>query len=390
MGTQRRIHAQGTLTMFAKKSLPGWRSPITSESTSSMLALLVVLASTVFLGCQSQKAAAPPPPAEVEVVSVVQRDVPIYGEWVATLDGYVNAQIQPQVTGYIVDQTYKEGSFVRKGQILFQIDPRPFKAVLDQTKAQLAQAEAQLGKTKLDVDRDTPLAKERAIAQSQLDNDVQANLAAQASVKSAEAQVEQAQLNLDFTHVTSLVDGIAGIAQVQIGNLVSPTTVLTSVSQVNPIKAHNQQAVPSDAPPFDLILADGTVYPRKGTLLLTDRQVDVTTGSIRVVCAFPNPNNILRPGQFGRVRAAGETRNGALLVPQRAVTELQGSYQVAVVGGDNKVAIRPINVGERVGSMWIIESGVRAGELVVVEGLQKVRDGSPVKIKQSNPATKGD
>jgi len=372
-----------------------------------MLALLVVLASTVFLGCQSQKAAAPPPPAEVEVVSVVQRDVPIFGEWVATLDGYVNAQIQPQVTGYIVDQTYKEGSFVRKGQILFQIDPRPFQAVLDQAKAQLAQAEAQSGKTKLDVDRDTPLAKERAIAQSQLDNDIQANLAAKASVKAAEAQVEQAQLNLDFTHVTSLVDGIAGIAQVQIGNLVSPTTALTSVSQVNPIKAyfpiseqeymhyaarinaHNQQAVPSDAPPFDLILADGTLYPRKGTLLLTDRQVDVTTGSIRLVCAFPNPNNILRPGQFGRVRAAGETRTGALLVPQRAVTELQGSYQVAVIGSDNKAAIRPIKVGERVGTMWIIESGVLAGELVVVEGLQKVRDGSAVRVKQSGPATRG-
>ncbi len=370
--------------------------------------LLALVASSVFLGCQSERAGSPAPPSDVEVVAVVQEDVPIYGEWVATLDGYVNAQIQPQVNGYLVKQSYKEGSFVRKGQVLFEIDPRPFQAVLDQAKAQLAQAEAQSGKTKLDVDRDTPLARERAIAQSQLDNDIQANLAAKASVKAAEAQVEQAQLNLDFTHVTSLVDGIAGIAQVQIGNLVSPTTALTSVSQVNPIKAyfpiseqeymhyaarinaHNQQAVPSDAPPFDLILADGTVYPRKGTLLLTDRQVDVTTGSIRVVCAFPNPNNILRPGQFGRVRAAGETRNGALLVPQRAVTELQGSYQVAVVGGDNKVAIRPINVGERVGSMWIIESGVRAGELVVVEGLQKVRDGSPVKIKQSNPATKGD
>jgi len=390
--------------MFTTKILPIWRSDVKSHI---FLALMAALASSILLGCQSEKAAGPPPPAEVEVVSVVQKDVPIYGEWVATLDGYVNAQIQPQVTGYIVDQTYKEGSFVRKGQILFQIDPRPFKAVLDQTKAQLAQAEAQLGKTKLDVDRDTPLAKERAIAQSQLDNDVQANLAAQASVKSAEAQVEQAQLNLDFTHVTSLVDGIAGIAQVQIGNLVSPTTILTSVSQVNPIKAyfpiseqeymhyaarinaHNQQDVPSDAPPFDLILGDGSVYPYKGHLLLTNRQVDVTTGSIQLVGAFPNPNNILRPGQFGRVRAAGETRTAALLVPQRAVTELQGTYQVAVVGDDNKVTLRAAKVGERVGTMWIIESGVRAGELVVTEGLQKVRDGSTVKIKQSAPAAKG-
>src|SRR6266436_3828597 len=381
-------------------------SSVASGEFLCIRALLPLLAS-VLLGCQSQKAAGPLPPAEVEVVSVVQRDVPIYGEWVATLDGYVNAQIQPQVTGYIVDQTYKEGSFVRKGQILFQIDTRPFQALLDQAKAQLAQAQAQLGKTQLDVDRDTPLAKERAIAQSQLDNDIQANLAAKASVKAAEAQVEQAQLNLDFTHVTSLVDGIAGIAQVQIGNLISPTTTLTSVSQVNPIKAyfpiseqeymhyvarinaHNQQVVPSDAPPFDLILADGTVYPRKGTLLLTNRQVDVTTGSIQLVCAFPNPNNILRPGQFGRVRAAGETRTGALLVPQRAVTELQGTYQVAVVEGD-KVALLPVKVGERVGTMWIIESGIHPGQLVVVEGLQKVRDGSPVRIKQSAPAAKGD
>jgi len=393
--------------MFSIKRLSNCRSHIPPQTSLSFLALLLLLASSVLSGCHSQKASGPPPPAEVEVVSVVQKDVPIYGEWVATLDGYVNAQIQPQVTGYIVDQTYKEGSFVRKGQILFQIDTRPFQALLDQAKAQLAQAQAQLGKTQLDVDRDTPLAKERAIAQSQLDNDIQANLAAKASAKAAEAQVEQAQLNLDFTHVTSLVNGIVGIAQVQIGNLVSPTTVLTSVSQVNPIKAyfpiseqeymhyaarinaHNQQEVPSDAPPFDLVLADGTVYPQRGRLLLTNRQVDVTTGSIQLVCAFPNPNNILRPGQFGRVRAAGETRMGALLVPQRAVTELQGTYQVAVVEGD-KVALLPVKVGERVGTMWIIESGVRPGQLVVVEGLQKVRDGSPVRIKQSNSGAKGD
>lgn len=370
-------------------------------------ALLALTATSMSLGCQSQKAASPPPSAEVEVASVVQEDVPIYSEWVATLDGYVNAQIQPQVSGYLIKQDYKEGSFVRKGQQLFEIDPRPFQAVLDQADAQLAQAQAQLGKTQLDVDRDTPLAKERAIAQSQLDNDIQANLAAKASVKAAEAQVEQALLNLEFTHVTSLVDGIAGIAQVQIGNLVNQTAALTSVSQVNPIKAyfpiseqeymhyaarinaHNQQEVPSDAPPFELMLADGTVYPHRGTLLLTDRQVDVTTGSIRLVCSFPNPNSILRPGQFGRVRAAGETRSGALLVPQRSVTELQGTYQVAVVDSGDKVSIRSVKVGERVGTRWIIESGVRAGELVVVEGLQKVRDGSPVRVKQSSPPPKG-
>ena len=359
---------------------------------------------TVFLitGCGSTTAAPAIPTPEVEVASVVQKDVPIFSEWVATLDGYVNAQIQPQVTGYIVRQTYKEGSFVRKGQILFQIDPRPFRALLDQANAQLAQSEAQLGKTEMDVGRDTPLARERAIAQSQMDNDIQANRAAKAAVKAAEAQVEQARLNLEFTDVKSPVDGMAGIAQVQIGNLVNPTTVLTTVSQINPIKAYfsiseqeylhyaerinaqTQREIPSDGPPFDLILANGSIYPHKGTGLLTNRQVDTATGSIQVVCSFPNPHNILRPGQFGRLRAAAEVRRGALLVPQKSVSELQGAYQLAVVGSDNKVSIRPVTVGERVGQAWIIESGVKPGELVIVEGVQKVRNGSLVKIK---PAT---
>jgi RND family efflux transporter MFP subunit len=368
---------------------------------------LVLSSSFLFLACQSKKLLAPPAP-DVEVVSVVQRDVPIYSEWIATLDGYVNADIKPQVTGYVVSQEFKEGSFVRKGQVLFQIDMRPFQAVLDQAKAQLAEDVAQASRIQHDVDREIPLAKENAIAQQQLDDDVQASLAAQATVKSAQAQVEQAQLNLDFTHVTSLIDGIVGIAQIQIGNLVTPTTTLTSVSQVNPIKAyfpiseqeylhyaarinaHNQQDVPSDAPPIELILSNGTTYPHKGTLLETNRQVDITTGSIEVVCAFPNPNNILRPGQYGRVRAAGDTRKGALLIPQRAVTELQGIYQVAVVGNDNKVDIRPVKVGERVGEMWIVDSGVRAGERVVVEGLQKLTPGAEVRIIPSTTAPNAD
>jgi RND family efflux transporter MFP subunit len=374
---------------------------------AARLVLFLLPAAVVFVaGCGSPKAASPLPSPEVEVASVVQKDVPIYSEWVATLDGYVNAQIQPQVTGYVIRQTYKEGSFVRKGQILFQIDPRPFQAFLDQANAQLAQAQAQLGKTQMDVDRDTPLAKARAIAQSQLDNDVQANRAAQAAVKSAEAQVEQAKLNLEFTDVKSLLDGISGIAQVQIGNLVNPTTVLTSVSQINPIKAYfsiseqeyihfadrinaeTQKETPTNGPPFELILADGSLYPHKGTGLLTNRQVDVTTGSIQIVCSFPNPQNFLRPGQFGRLRAAPEIRYAALLVPQKAVSELQGSYQLAIVGLDNKVSIRGVTVGDRVGPLWIVESGVKAGELVVVEGLQKLQNGATVKIKQ--PQAKGD
>jgi membrane fusion protein (multidrug efflux system) len=368
---------------------------VTALHIASVLLVVVSLA-----GCGGKGATPPMAAPEVKVIAVAQRDVPIVSEWVATLDGYVNAQIQPQVTGYIVKQTYREGSPVHKGDILFEIDPRPFQAVLNQAKAQLAQAGAQMVKTQLDVDRDTPLAKERAIAQSQLDNDVQANLAAKAAVQSSEAQVEQAQLNLGFTHVTSLFDGIAGIALVQLGNLVNPSTVLTSVSQVNPIKAYfpiseqeylrlaarinapqGNDDSPKDAPPLELILADGTVYPSKGRVLYTDRQVDITTGTIRVVSAFPNPKNFLRPGEFGRVRASTYTRTGALLVPQRAVIELQGSFQLAVVSGDNKVSVRIVKVGERVGTEWIIDSGVKQGEMVVVEGVQKVRDGSSVNPK---------
>jgi RND family efflux transporter MFP subunit len=385
-----------------------WTPEIRNSLFSAVARLvLVLLPATVLLaaGCGKQMAAPAIPSPEVEVASVVQRDVPIYSEWVSTLDGYVNAQIQPQVTGYVVRQTYKEGSFVRKGQILFQIDPRPFRALVDQAIAQLAQTQAQLAKTQMDVDRDSPLAAARAIAQSQLDNDVQANRAGQAAVKAAEAQVEQAKLNLEFTDVKSLIDGISGIAQVQIGNLVNPTTVLTSVSQINPMKAYfsiseqeyihfadrinaeTQKETPANGPSFELILADGSVYPHKGTGLLANRQVDVATGSIQIVCSFPNPQNFLRPGQFGRLRAAPEVRHGALLVPQKAVSELQGNYQVAVVGSDNKASIRAVKVGERAGPMWIVESGVQAGELVVVEGLQKVQNGATVKIKQ--PQAKG-
>lgn len=377
------------------------------KSMTVRLALFLLPVTVVFVvGCGSPKAAPPIPSPEVEVASVIQKDVPIYSEWIATLDGYVNAQIQPQVTGYVIRQNYKEGSFVRQGQILFQIDSRPFQALVDQADAQLAQAEAQLGKTQMDVGRDTPLAKERAIAQSQLDNDIQANRAAQATVKAAQAQVEQAKLNLEFTDVKSLVDGISGIAQVQIGNLVNPTTILTSVSQINPIKAYfsiseqeyihfaerinaeTQKETPSNGPPFDLILADGSVYPHKGVGLLTNRQVDVSTGSIQIVCSFPNPQNFLRPGQFGRLRAAPDVRRGALLVPQKAVSELQGNYQLVIVSADNKASIRPVRVGSRVGPMWIVESGVKAGETVVVEGLMRVQNGATVKIKQAQ--TKGE
>jgi RND family efflux transporter MFP subunit len=333
----------------------------------------------------------------VEVASVVQKDVPIYTEWVGTLDGYVNAQIQPQVTGYLIKQDYREGSFVHKGDVLFEIDPRPFQAVLDQAKAQLAQAEAQLGTARLNVKRDIPEAEAQAIPQSQLDDDTQANLAAKAAVAAGQAAVEQAQLNLDYTNVRSLIDGIAGIAQVQVGNLVTLSTVLTGVSQINPIKAYfpisgveylriasrigpgTVNLLSRRNPiPLELILANGDTYRYTGKILFANRQIDPQTGTIQIVGAFPNPGNILRPGQTVRVRAVTELRRGALLVPQRAVTELQGGYQVAVLQAGNKITIRTVQVGAQVGSMWIINQGLRLGERVVAEGTQVVRDGAVV------------
>ncbi len=381
-----------------------------SVQVPTKLRVLALVALAVFLfpisSCSSTQANPAPAAPIVEVGDVVQKDVPIYSEWVAILDGYVNAQIQPRVPGYVIRQNYKEGSVVTKGQILFEIDPRPFKAALDQAKAQLAQAEAQLGKATQDVERDKPLARERAIAQSQLDTEIQAKLGAQAQVQAAQANVEQAALNMEFTKVTSLVSGIAGSAQVQIGNLVAPNSVLTSVSQVDPIKAYFtvseqeftdfHRRFPTQASveeqrkriPLELLLADGKVYEQRGTIYFADREVNPATGAIRIAGVFPNPNNLLRPGGYGRVRASVNTRSGALLVPQRAVTELQGSQQVAVVGSDNKVNIRPVIASERVGDQWIVTGNLKPGERVIVEGLQKVREGGLVDPKPTG-ATNG-
>jgi len=347
-------------------------------------------------GCGEKK---PPPAAapQVQVVAVVQRDVSIHSEWVATLDGYVNAQIQPQVSGYLIKQDYREGSFVHKDDVLFEIDPRPFQAVLDQAKAQLAQAEAQLGNATLNVNRDIPEAEANAIARSQLEGDTQAQMAARATVAAGRAAVEQAALNLSFTKVRSLISGIAGIAQVQVGNLVTPSAVLTSVSQVDPIKTYfpisaedylriadkihpeTVNLLSSESPiPLQLILANGSTYARSGGILFADRQVDQQTGTIRIAGAFANPGNILRPGQYAKVRAVTQILKGALMVPQRAVSQLQGSAQVAVVGTDNKVSIRSVQTGERVDTMWVITGGLTAGDRVVAEGVQKVKDGSSV------------
>lgn len=362
-----------------------------------LLGVAILVTMMTLAGCEKKTQAAPPPPPEVQVVEVQQRDVPIYGEWVAILDGFINADIRPQVSGYLLKQNYREGVLVRKGEILFEIDPRPFEAALQQAQGQEAEAEAQLSKTEMDVKRDTPLAEQSAIPQAQLDNDIQARAAAKAVVDAAKAQVEQARLNLGFTKVRSLVDGVAGMAKGQIGDLVGPAVILTTVSQIEPIKAYfsisEQEYLPvashisevvsgrrtaGTQKIMELLLADGSTYPSKGAILTADRQVDLRTGTIRFAAIFDNGGRVLRPGQFARVRFPTSIAKGALLVPQRSVMETQGAYQVVVVTPDNKALIRPVKVGERVGDMWIIKSGVQPSEQVIVEGVQKVREGSPV------------
>ena len=354
------------------------------------------------------------PSPEVEVVRVQQEDIPIYGEWIGTLDGLVNADVRAQVTGYLQQQGYQEGAFVKKGELLFQIDPRPFQAAVDQAEGQLAQAKATLanaqavqGRTELDVNRYTPLAREQAASQQDLDNAVQNNLAAQATVETAKAQIrtyqaalENANINLDFTRLIAPIDGIAGQAQLQVGALVSPSSgAVTSVSTLDPVKVYFtvsepqyldwRRRFPTESSRqqadknlrLELILADGSTYPHTGTFYFADRQVNEGTGAIRIAGLFPNPGNILRPGGYARVRAVIRVEHGGLLVPQRAASELQGSYQVAVVDGDSKVNIRTVTVGDRVGSEWIIAQGLKPGESIVAEGVQKVRPGMRVNAK---------
>ena len=411
---------------------------------------LVVAILVIVFGSRARGERPPAPsPPEVEVVQIEQRDVPIYSEWIGTLDGMVNAEIRAQVSGYLLSKNYTEGSYVRKGQSLFEIDPRPFRAALDQangevanaqgrlaqahsqllqSQAQLAEAEANKARTKLDLDRYTKLANDGVIARQQYDYAVQANLANEAQVKaglagvetarsaivaveaaveSARAAARTAELNLGFTKITSPIDGIAGIAQAQVGNLVGPTSgTLTTVSTVDPIKVYftlteqeylnnirrnptqSEQAAANKRLDLELVLADGTIFPQRGKFFVADREVDQRTGAIRLAGIFPNPGNALRPGQYGRVRAATRLRQDALLVPQRAVAELQGSYQVGVVSGDQQVAIRPVKVGERVEAMWLIEDGLKPGDQVVVEGMQKIRPGVAVNVRPFETASR--
>lgn len=377
-------------------------------------AVLFPIAAIVFLGCGGPKAAPVPPSPDVEVVSVVQTDVPVYREWIGTLDGLVNADVRAQVTGYLQRQAYQEGAFVKKGQLLFEIDPRPFQAALDQAQGLLAQAKANLAnaeavqrRTELDVNRYTPLAKEQAASQQDLDNAIQNNLAAKATIETAKAQiqtyeasVENAKINLGFTRLVAPIDGIVGQAQLQVGALVSPASgTVTSVSTVDPIKVFftpsEQQYLdwrrrfPTESSRqeadrnlrLELILADGSIYGHTGAFYFADRQINEGTGAIRIAGLFPNPGNILRPGGYGRVRAITRVEHGALTVPQRAVTELQGGYQVAVINNEDKVEIRTVKVGDQTGSSWIIAEGLKPGERVVAEGVQKVRPGMHVNPK---------
>jgi RND family efflux transporter MFP subunit len=375
------------------------------RSAISRAAMILATIALVLQSC-SKKESAPtaPPPPEVLVIKVVPQDVPVVKEWVGSLEGSVNANIQARVSGYLTAQNYKEGAAVKKGDLLFEIDPRPFEAALAEAKANLADAQATRVKAEATASRFVQLAGQKAVSEQDRLVAVQANETAKAQVAAKEAAVEEAQLNLEFTNITSPVDGVAGIALTQIGNLVGPATgTLTTVSTLDPIKAYftvSEQAYvaymrqfPNDQEreayesklELEMVLADGSIYPQKGTLFARDRQVDPRTGALRLAGLFPNPGSVLRPGQFARIRATTSMQHDAILVPQRAVNELQGIYQVAVVTPDNKGSIRPVQVGERSGSNWVITSGLKPNETIVVEGIQKVREGAAVVPKPWTP-----
>jgi len=368
--------------------------------TTSNLSILGCFAFVVSctIGCKPESKTTPSPPL-VEVATVTRGDVPIYHEWIGTLDGLVNAQIRAQVAGYLLTQDYHEGDGVKKGDLLFEIDPRPYQAALEQAKGALAQADARLGKSELDVKRYGPLVKDKAISQEEYDDAIQANKEAKAAVVSAKAQVDQSQLNLEFTKINSPIDGIPGIARAQIGDLVGPAGgELTTVSTIDPIKAYfnvSEQSYVNFTRLFEtesarseqikhleaeLLFPDGKAYPLKGKINAIDRSVGLTTGALRVEARFPNPNNALRPGQFARIRVKTETQQNALLVPYRAVSELQGSYQVAIVNADNKIHIQQVHIGERTGNECIVEEGLESGQRVVVEGAQKISEGATVTL----------
>ena len=367
-------------------------------------ALMILL--PLLSSCSRKPAQTAPPPPEVLVTTATPRDVPRVLERVATLDGFINANINAQVQGYIVSRDYTEGSVVKKGDPLFQIDPRPYEAALAQTKGTLAKDKATQAKTDADEKRALDLSRKKVISDQERDTAVAAAGSSRANVEADEAAVQQAELNFGYTKITAPIDGVAGFANAQVGDLVSPTSgPLTTVSQVDPIKAvvtagegpftdfvarhpdPKERSAYVKTLDFELILGNGELYPHKGKFYALDRSLDPKTGSIRYEVTFPNPGNMLRPGQFGKVRFVADTKKGAMVIPQEAVNELQGSYQVAVVGDDNKVSIRPVKMGERIGAMWEVTDGLKPGERVVVQGVQKVHEGSPVTVKEWTPPT---
>ena len=352
-----------------------------------------------FVGCEKKEAAPPPAPPLVKVAEVVQQDVPVYSEWIAQLNGDINAVITPKVQGYVLTKNYEEGFPVKKGQLLFSIDPRPFQTALDQAKAQQAGSEAELMRAQTDLARDTPLAAQSAIPQKNVDNDKAAVDAGVAAVNAGKAAVEQARLNLDWTKVFSPIDGISGIANSQVGDLVGPNTKMTTVSTVNPIRAYfsisenaylqNAERIASvlhgsqsrKPVAVEFIQADEIPYKGTGRIILVNREVSSQTGTIQFAAEFANPQAVLRPGGYGRVRIKTSETMNAILVPQIAVIEVQSAYQVAVVSPDNKVSFRSVKVGDRVGNNWVITDGLKPGEKVISEGYQRVRDGMTVNVE---------
>jgi membrane fusion protein, multidrug efflux system len=341
-------------------------------------------------GCASETTKPVPPPPGVTVATVVQKDVPIYREWVGTMTGNVDADIRPKVDGFLLKRLYTEGSYVTKGQPMFQLDERQTQASVEQAQGQLERAQAALAQAQIDVKRYTPLVAQKAVSQAELDKAKSMERASAAEVAGAQAVLDNAKLNLGWATVSSPISGIAGVAKVGVGDLMTPNTVMTTVSAVDPIyidfsiseqdylRFVREKTGRAAGQNLVMTLGDGSVYPKAGHALLVNREVDSHTGTIQIRAAFPNPGNVLRPGQYARIRAVTEQRKDALLVPQRAISEIQGTYQVGVVGADNKVELRSVKLGPQFGDMWIVESGLQAGDKVVVEGLQRIRDGMTV------------
>ena len=351
-------------------------------------ASLLVIAS--LCGCSSKEEKPAPPPPGVTIAPVLQKDVPIHQEWVGTMVGNVDAEIRPKVDGFLLTRLYTEGSYVEKGQAMFQLDKRQAQAAVEQATGNLERARASLNQAQIDVRRYTPLVAQRAVSQAELDKATSMERGASATADADQAVLDNAKLNLGWTTVTSPISGIAGVAKVGIGDLMTPTTVMTTVSGVNPIyvdisiaeqdymRFTREKPSSTNKQNLELILGDGTVYPHPGKVLFVNREVDSRSGTIQVRAEFPNPGNVLRPGQYARIRAVTELRKGALLIPQQAVSELQGVYQVGVVGTDNKVSIKTVKLGPLFGDMWVVESGLQLGENVIVDGLQRVKTGITV------------